>query len=171
MSLNFTLIETKRTRLWDYGWFDLSRFQVGGSSSGQTTSDQVISAFLRAPISQRSFCDQGAWGDPVEHHGPYLHAKLDPEWFRLTTIEDVRKRIAAVFSDPQFTEPPERAQRQEVDAWAEVVGFGGDEVFALDVPDLASVRVEFDFIWLVYNEFAIVNRTRTELSIAVIGYD
>jgi hypothetical protein len=62
MALNYSVIETRMTPLWDFGWFDLTRFKIEGPPAERQDSKQVLGEFVRHPISQRSFCDPGPWG-------------------------------------------------------------------------------------------------------------
>lgn len=171
MALSFSVIDTTMTRLWDFGWFDLTRFKVDGPASERRYCNHVISEFLRAQISQRSFCDPGQWGEPIQRHGPYLRDRLVAEWFRPITTEQLKDRVLAALDNPEFTVPPSSEQRETVEGWAAAVGARGDDVFALDTPDQAEAKVDSDFVWIVYREFATVSPDRVELSIGVIGYD
>ena len=171
MALTFTVIETTMTPLWDFGWFDLTRFKVDGPPLERQDAARVLGEFLRHPISRRSFCDPGRWGDPVERHGPLLHRGLVTDWFRPLSAEELRERIQVVLDDPQFTESPNAEQRKSVEAWVAAVRARGDDVFVLDTPDQAGAQVDWAWVWIVYQEFASVSRDREELSIGVIGYD
>ena len=171
MALSFTVIKTTMTPLWDFGWFDLTRFKVDGPRPERQDCRHVLGEFLRDPISQRSFCDPGQWGDPVQSHGPFLHGRLVTEWFRSIAVEELREQIRVVFDDPEFTEPPEVGQRKPVEAWTEAVRARGDDIFALDAPNQTEAKVDWDYVWIVYREFVSVSPDREELAIGVIGYD
>lgn len=171
MALTFTMIETTMTPLWDLGWFDLTRFKVDGPPSERQDGSGVLGEFLRLPISQRSFCDPGQWGEPVERHGPLLHRGLVADLFRPLSSEELGARIQLVLDDPQFTESPKAEQRESVEAWVAAVQARGDELFVLDSADQAGAQVDWAWVWIVYQEFASVSRDREELSIGVIGYD
>ncbi|MGE3525610.1 MAG: hypothetical protein AB7I33_06795, partial [Gemmatimonadales bacterium] len=62
MALRFSVIESTTTPLWDFGWFDLTRFKIAGQPPKLQDCGQILGEFLRDPISQRSFCDPGQWG-------------------------------------------------------------------------------------------------------------
>ncbi len=171
MALNFSVIETTMTPLWDFGWFDLTRFKIDGPPSERQDSKHVLGEFVRHPISQRSFCDPGPWGDPVERHGPFLHRRIVGEWFRPISVEVLRERIRVVLEDPEFTEPPSARQREPVDAWVAGARVRCDDIFTLDALAQPETKVDWEFVWSVYQEYASVSRDREELSIGVIGYD
>ncbi len=171
MALHFVISEITKTRLWDFGWFDLTRFRVEGPPGEWRHCKHILAEFIRHPISQRSFCTLGPWGESVRRHGPYLHEKLSAEWFRPITYEELEEQIKATFEDEEFTEPPSAEQRRPVEAWVEAVRKRGDDVFLLDPPDRADVRVEWDFVWSVYVEFVSVSPDREFFEVGVIGYD
>ncbi|CBK42637.1 protein of unknown function [Nitrospira defluvii] len=171
MALSFSVIDTTMTPLWDFGWFDLTRFKVDGPATERQDCNHVLTEFLRAPISQRSFCDPGQWGESIQRHGPFLCDRLAAEWFRPITTEQLEDRIRAALDDPEFTVPPNNEQRQPVEGWAAAVKGRGDDAFVLDAPDLAEIKVDWAFVWTVYREFATVSPDREELAIGVIGFD
>jgi len=110
MALSFSVSDTMMTPLWDYGWFDLTRFKVEGPSAERKNSSHILSEFLLDPISQRSFCSPGPWGDSVQRHGPFPRERLVADWFRPIAHEEFAKRVLAALDDPDFTEPPSREQ-------------------------------------------------------------
>ncbi len=171
MALTFSVVYTATTTLWDFGWFDLTRFKVDGPPSERQDARRVLAEFLRDQISQRAFCNQGHWGDPVKHHGPFSHHALVAEWFRPLTGEQFSELIQVVLNSPEFMEPPNSEQREPLESWSASVRARGDDVFALDVPDQTEIKVDWDQVWVVYQEFATVSREGEELSIGVIGYD
>lgn len=171
MALSFAVIETAMAPLWDFGWFDLTRFKVDGPLSEREDWRRVFGDFLRDPLSRRSFCGPEPWGTPIERHGPFLHRRIAAEWFRPITAQMLSERIHAVLDDPRFRMPPEAGQRVPVEAWAAAVRTRHDDAFALDPPDQVEAKVDWDWVWTVYQEFASISRDRQELSIGVIGYD
>ena len=106
MALKFSAVETTVSRLCDYGWFDLTRFKIEGPSAERQDCSRVLQAFLRDPISQRSFCDPGPWGESVQRHGPFLRESILPDWFRPITADELREEIQTALEDPEFTEAP-----------------------------------------------------------------
>ena len=171
MALRFSVSETMMTPLWDFGWFDLTRFKVEGPSAARQDSWHVFREFLHDPISQRSFCSPGPWGESVDRHGPFPRERLVADWFRPISQHELATRVQAAFDDPDFTERPSREQRMPIEAWVESVRARGDITFALSAPDEADARVDWHFVWTVYYEFACLSPEREELTIAVIGYD
>jgi hypothetical protein len=171
MALSFSVSCTAKTPLWDHGWFDLTRFRVEGPSPERQNSSQILREFLRDPISLRSFCSAGPWGEPVQRHGPFPREQLSGDWFRPIGHEELAKRVQAALDDPDFTKPPSREQRMAVEAWVEEVEARGDAAFALCAADRADARVDWHFVWIVYHEFACLSPGRDELTIGVIGYD
>lgn len=165
------MVETVKTPLWDFGWFDLTRFKVDGPPSERKECGRVLEEFLRQPISHRSFCDPGPWGDRVGRHGPFFSEKLVAEWFLPISIEEFKERIQAVLYDHDFTEPPSADQRKPVWEWEASIRARGDDLFALEAPDEPGIKVDWEWIWTVYWEIASISPDRAELSFGVIGYD
>jgi hypothetical protein len=168
---SFRVIETSTSSLWDFGWFDLTRFQVEDRAVERSDSKVVLRDFLRDPISRRSFCDPGPWGEAIERHGPVLHEKLSVEWFREIASEDFANRIPAALDDPQFRVPPSTEQRRPVEAWAQTARARKDALFVLEPADEQEGRVDWHWVWTVYHEFIAVRPDRKELSVGVIGFD
>lgn len=172
MAPGFTLIETTKTPLWDFGWFDLSRFKVDGLCGARPDGLDVLRAFLRDEISQRGFYTRtDPWGIASGLHGPFPLESLKAEWYRSLSIEEVRQRVATILDDDvEFTSSPPPEQRLPVSEWLDAVGIRGDRLLVLEAPDLPGVRVEWD-VWLLFHEFVSVSPTREEMTVAVIGYD
>ena len=171
MAISFTVTETKMSPLWDFGWFDLTRFAVEGPTRERQECQLVLRQFLRDPISQRSFCDRGPWGEPVQRHGPFLCKKLDVEWFQPTDSKGLAERVDAALSDPSFSKVPSNEQRRPVEEWVDRVKVRGDSAFVLQTPNAPDSRVDWAFVWVVYHEFICLNAEGDELTVAVIGYD
>lgn len=173
MTLSFAVVETTLTRLWDHGWFDLTRFKVSGPLAERQRVGRVLAEFLRDPISYRSFCTSpDPWGNPNARglHGPFPSATLAPEWFRPVSLDELQRRLAEILDDPDFEPPLSQAQRAPVEAWLESTRARGDDLVYLDAPDVPGVRVEWD-VWLLFHEFVGFSPDREELIVAVIGYD
>ena len=99
MALSFSVINTRMTPVWDFGWFDLTRFKVDGPATERQDCYHVLAEFLRAPISQRSFCDPGQWGESIQRHGPFLCERLAVMWFRPITTEQLADRLDRILRD------------------------------------------------------------------------
>jgi hypothetical protein len=171
MSLSFAVDDTSMSQLWDYGWFDLTRFSVTGGSAEHHDPPHIFRAFLQDPVSQRSFCDPGPWGERVARHGPFPHEAPIADWLHRLTPDELRQRVQAALEDPEFTEPPSREQRHAVETWVDLVTTRGDALYAVEAPDAPGVRVTWAFVWLVYHEFLTLRADSRELTAAVIGYD
>ncbi|MBU1241814.1 hypothetical protein KKD52_15005 [Myxococcota bacterium] len=159
------------SQLWDFGWFDLTRFEVDGPFAERHRFGHVLAEFLRDPISQRSFCTlPDPWGNSGGLHGPFPLATLAPEWYRPLPLDELQRRVAMTLDDPEFTTPPSRQQRAPVEAWLESARTRGDDLVALDAPAVPGVRVEWD-VWLLFHEFVCFTPDREEMIVAVIGFD
>jgi len=171
MALGFTVIETTMTQLWDFGWFDLTRFRVDGPPVERQSCGLVLAEFLRDPISRRSFCSSpDQWGNSAALHGPFPIERLAPEWYRPLPLGDLQRRVATTLDDPEFTTPPSGQQRAPVEAWLDAARTRGDDAVALEAPALPGVRVEWD-VWLLFHEFVCFSPDRKEMTVAVIGFD
>lgn len=187
MESRFSVITTFQARLWDYGWFDLTRFRGGdptrfrgsdpkrsvGSDPSQVQqgSRLVLAQFLSDPMAQKSFCSGGEWGEAIGRHGPFPATKLTDSWYQPVSCTELGRRIDRIFADEDFDGPPDAEQRRVVDVWVESVASSGGDVYALEAPDDSSCRVAFSHVWTLFHEFLVVNRSLDELTVAVIGYD
>jgi hypothetical protein len=169
MTLHFYLLETQCHALWDYGWFDVSRFAVDGAS-GHDSID-VLREFMLDPISQRSFCSGGEWGESIERHGPFLRDAFDASWFRSVSFAELSDKVQETLDDPEFSEPPSSGQRAPVLAFIRDAETRGDAAFVLEAGEQLEVRVDWDFVWIIYREFVCLSSDHEQLTVAVIGYD
>lgn len=171
MEFNFTIRETTTVPLWDFGWFELSHFTVQCISAEKTDSVSLLQAFLRHPISQKSFCEKGdVWGAPIGRRGPYLHDKIAVDWYRAVPLAGLHAELRKTLDHPDF-DPLEPGQRAPLEDWVETLRLRGDLVFVLEDPGLPDTKVEFHGIWWVYREFITIRPDRQELSVGVLGYD
>lgn len=171
MTLGFKLATTKLLPLWDFGWFEDTNFAVVGSSAERQSTPQVLAAFLSDPISQRSFCDQGTWGEKSGRLGPFRWDRLSPSWFRPVSGQELASRVQTILHNPEFDHPPSAEQIQPLDAWRARVCVHEHELFVLEAPEDATIQVEWAWIWLLFHVFVGVNADRTTLSVGVIGFD
>ncbi len=169
--LKFSVIETTMSPLWDFGWFDLTRFEVNGPGTERQSAQDVLRGFLRDPISQRSFCTPGPWGAPIDHHGPFPSEKLMPDWYQPVSPPELANRVQMALNDPWFEEPPSPKQVLPVESWVKAVEARGDIAFVLDAPSQPDPRVYWAFVWTVFHEFVCLSCDQLELEVAVIGYD
>jgi hypothetical protein len=104
MALSFTVIESTMTPLWDFGWFDLSRFKIDGLPDEPPAGVDVLREFLRDAISQRSFCTSpDPWGNTGGLHGPFPMEILEAEWYGSMSPEDLPQRVATILNDADFS--------------------------------------------------------------------
>ena len=168
----FTEIENTQYPLWDYGWFDLTRFRIRDDIQSFTNNFDVIRALLTDTIYQRSFCTfPDPWGALVQRHGPFLSNKISSEWYRSITAKELHHHVHKVIIDAGLDSPPDREQIQVVDKWVVDAGIHKNEIFIMEPPEDESLRVEWAYIWFVFTEFICINRLARELTVAVIGYD
>jgi len=169
MALTFTVIDTTSSPLWDFGWFDRSRFGASGTAEARDC-EFLLREFLRSPTSQRSFCTSpDPWGASVDRHGPYPSEKLVADWYKPVDITELRSRVANIIADPRFKEPPSLEQQQPIERWLDEVCARGDAIYALEAP--ADSAVDWDLVWLLFHEFVTVSPDGSELTVAVVGYD
>ena len=171
MEMNFNLIESKASKLWDFGWFDHSRFEIDGPV-GDRQERHVLSQFLNDPIFERSFCESpDPWSAALGRHGPFPIHRMAADWFQSLSLSELASKIRIALADPEFNAPPSDEQRLPVDAWVDAVTVRGDSAFLLDVPNEPDNWVEWAEVWMVFHEFVCVSPDRRELAVAVIGYD
>jgi hypothetical protein len=144
MALRFAVIETTMTQLWDFGWFDLTRFKVDGPPAERQVVGHLLAEFLGDPISQRSFCTSpDPWGSAGGLHGPFPLAKLVPEWYRPLPLDELPRRLERILNDAELITPPSSQQRVHVEAWLEAARRRGDDLLVLEAPDTPGIRVEW----------------------------
>jgi hypothetical protein len=170
MAIAFRVVETQSSSLWDFGWLDRTFFAIE-SGSQPLGAEALLDALVRDPIFQRSFCSPGPWGEPIGRHGPCLHAAMSEEWYQPISHRQLEDRIDACLSDATWTEAPSREQLQAVEGWLQQVRDEAEQVWALAIPDSRQVRVEWDFIWMLFLEFACLWKDRQQMQIVVLGYD
>lgn len=172
MIFNFSLIETRSHKLWDYGWFDFSRFKVGGLTIENENPRRVLEGFLKDSISHRSFCSfSDPWGASVSNHGPFIKDKLLPDYFKTISKNELSKRVQKALSNQEVIAPPGQDQTVPIQSWLKAVKTSDYNVFELDAPSNIGLRVEYDYVWDFFFEFICFSRIQEELSVAVIGYD
>jgi hypothetical protein len=171
MRAEFEVIETTTSRVWDFGWFDRTRFRITGLGTYGGWRE-ALRAFISDRIAERRFCTHpDPWGAACGHHGPFESSALRVEWFQLVPPGELPARLQAAVADPQFTEMPSADQIQPIVAWASEVERRGDVVVEL-VPPLPGARLQWaNMVWCVFREFVCVANDGSTLSVAVIGYD
>ena len=169
VTLHFRLLETQCHPLWTTGWFNVSRFAVGGAS-GHDSID-VLREFTLDPFFQRSFCSGGGWGESIERHGPFLRDAFDANWFRSVSFTEFSDKVQETLDDPEFSEPPSPGQRAPVLAFVRDAQTRGDAAFVLEPGEQLGARVDWDFVWIIYREFVCLSSDHEQLTVVVIGYD
>jgi hypothetical protein len=166
--MNFRHIDTALTRLWDYGWFDASRFAVSGTNG--ESHDGILSGFTKSPVFARSFCESpDPWGKQIDRHGPFLLAQFQSEWYTPIPIEQLQPVLRDAIRSHDFQPDLDTEQWAVVDQWAKPND--ASIAWRLDAPEDDFIRVEFASIWWAFDQFVIYNADTCELSIAVVGFD
>ena len=180
--MEFELIETAHVRLWDYGWFDTSRFAVRHSAPAEASAREVANAWRHSVLFQRRLCTSpDPWGAPIGLHGPFNLAHLSHEPFVSATPGELRDSVAATLfrqrrqrfcaPDDRPWDPPSEAQRTSVERWLTDVINAGADLFSLRPGDEAESLVDTAFVWFVFEEYVAVSVDRSTLHVAIIGYD
>lgn len=172
MTIAFEETESTQTALWDYGWFNVTRFRVKPSCDKCLSEADVIDNLIASPIYRRSFCESpDPWGVSIDRHGPFHLQLISSEWYQRISADELSARISAAITGAGFDNQPTDDQLTQVNAWAENIRTREDAIFVMNAPDDEHLRVEWAHVWLVFTEFICVNLTRSDLTIAVIGYD
>jgi hypothetical protein len=171
MHAEFEVIDTANSRLWDFGWFDRTRFRLTGLGTHGGWQD-ALRAFIADPIAERRFCTQpDPWGASCGHHGPFKSGALQVEWFHRVPPGQLRVRLQAAVADSRFGPRPSADQMQPLLAWASEVERRWDIVAELIPPPNARRLDWADMVWWVFREFVSVANDGSVMSVAVIGYD
>lgn len=172
MTIAFEETESEQSALWDYGWFNVTRFRFTPSSAIDPSAADVIRELTAAPIYQRSFCETpDPWNASIERHGPFHAQTISPDWFKQIQADQFLTHIADAIRGADFDNPPTDDQIAHITNWADRVRSRGDAIFLMDAPDDEHLRVDWAHVWFVFTEFICVNRHQRELTVAVIGYD
>jgi hypothetical protein len=171
MPWRFELLETSVTPLWDFGWFDRSRFRIDAPPAELCDLRTTLGAFLRDPISRRSFCTHpDPWGAATDHHGPFSLGRPLAGSFRERTHEELRGRVQRILDDSRFPHAPSNEQRRPADAWLGELERRAEIASELEEPLGADSTWEAS-VWWVFHEFACFSAERRELTIVVFGFD
>jgi len=171
MSLTFRVLETTTARLWEFGWLDVSRFAVDGSTTDRTSGEAVVRAFIADPISGRSFLGwKNPWGADEHHHGPFVRSSLRAEWYRPVAREALGPQVAKFLEAQEWNEPPSAGELHPIQEWIDALATDV-EVFMLQAPPPPAARWECWYIWRFFAEFVSVSPERSEMTIAVVGED
>ena len=166
----FEVVESGASRLWDYGWFDQTRFRCSGDQAG--TGEHLLAALVRAPIYSRSFCTQpDPWGASDDDHGPYRRRELLNQAFAPISHDDLVARVNAAMSDPAFIGRPDAHQLIPVKQWLDLACSPVMETFVLEPAGEARTQLAELNIWHIFHEFAAVDSKAREIRLAVIGYE
>jgi hypothetical protein len=167
----FRVHSETQTPLWDFGWFNVTVFDVIADACPGDQSRALLGAFLADPISRRWFCTKpDPWGGSRDTHGPYLWEKLHASWYKQLTGSELSELLKAALQSPTFTEPPTAEQIAPVFKWVDDVVGRGATAFALVAPSDPGVRVEMT-VWDIFTEVVCVGSDATTLTVAVVGYD
>jgi len=169
MSHSFVVLETTSSPLWDFGWFDRTRFRA---IERQHDARGLLGALIQSPLYSRSFCTSpDPWGEGEGDHGPIALAALSIDAFIPVTHAELEERIRVALGRPDFSEPPSPDQTLPVYRWVQEASRPGVDLFALDAPPAASGKLANMGIWLLFHEFVAVDQANGEVSVVVIGYD
>jgi hypothetical protein len=167
----FELIDTTASQLWDYGWFDESRFRVPDAAASLEWR-ALVGAFFSDPISQRSFCSQpDPWGASCGRHGPFSVGSIDLAWFEVVRSGQLVARLTDALKDPQFRTPPSAEQVERVLSWGAEAERPGNLVAELMPPSSGGGLKWAHAVWCVFREYLVVASDGSTLSVAVVGYD
>ena len=170
MPLRFSVIDSTATPLWDYGWFDRTRFRVEGALESGADERALLAAFLADPLSRRSFCTSDPWGSPGDTHGPLRTDAWSLDWYSSRSLEElddcVRDAVALAGFPPVSSE-----QLLPIQRWLDAARESDERAYVLRRNLSDDWKVEWSFVWICFHEFVAVSRARDELTVAVIGYD
>jgi hypothetical protein len=170
MKLTYRPIAETQSKLWDFGWFNVTQFHVHGGSV-DIAPFAVVADWVSDPVSKRWFCvHPDPWGDAPSVHGPFLHSRLNPTWYKRVDPAQLVERARAALASPDFDSPPSPDQQAPVEAWMAAVAEGREAIFVLDAPSGREHRVDYD-VWDVFLEIVSVAADRQTLTVAVVGYD
>ena len=168
----FDLVHTNSSQLWDYGWFDLTRFRATDELERVEPSTKLLDSLVRSDLYSRSFCKTpDPWGATDYDHGPYALRTLGAEAFRPISHSDLVREIESILGNPTFASRPSQDQLAPVQTWVNWLRRPGLDLFMLAPSDAAAGSLASLGIWLVFHEFAGVERGAGEISVGVIGYD
>jgi hypothetical protein len=170
--MHFEVIDTATFKLWDFGWFDRSRFRFTGMGSSVSTSEDVLRAFIHSGLFPRRFCTHpDPWGGPVDHHGPFTVERLSPASYVRIAHHMISRHVDAVLNSPGFAGPPSPDQLAVLTEWLREIGAADADVFILERHHAQDALIDWQEIWLIFTEIVAVVPSRGELMIGVLGYD
>ena len=165
----FELLHTTSTPLWDFGWFDVTRFRATHEFERESSA-ALLDALVRSDLYSRSFCQApDPWGTTGNEHGPYALHQTGVGAFRPISHADLALEIESVVTNQDFTSQPSQDQLAPVREWVDRLRRPGVDLFMLTAPAAGSLAN--GGIWEVFREFVGVESGVGQISVAVIGYD
>ena len=169
--MKFEFIDKKFSLLWDYGWFDLSVFNII-ESQNETQHNRILSNFISSQLYPRSLCSKpDPWGADINRHGPFLLDKFSLNWFIHNSFEEFNEKINNAVYDPNFSQPPSKEQLKLLKSWVNRVKKRVGFIYSLEAPSSAKIRVEWAFVWTIFYEFIWISNSLDKIEVAIIGYD
>jgi hypothetical protein len=171
--MRFEQLSTATSKLWDFGWFDVTRVRVVDGEVASAGWRSVLHAFFADPICQRRFCSQpDPWGAGCGHHGPFLAEQVNVDWWQPIQQGALATRLLQVLRDPRFAEPPSEEQSLPALTWAAEVEAAKGAMAELLAPADPRARLDWaNMVWVVFHEFVWIRENGDELAVAVVGYD
>jgi hypothetical protein len=171
MGISLELNDTNMTELWDFGWFDVSRFLFRSTSRDRPSDAEVLAQLLKNPLYQRSFCSGGPWGEKTETHGPFRVERLSVPSFQQVPSSEIAGRFQAVLESKDFSEPPDPEQLKPVNNWIQRMVSFCATAYLIDLSMCRDDQLEWSYVWSVFREVICINTDQRKIEIAVIGYD
>lgn len=164
----FHHVETELTALWDFGWFDLSRFVVASPTGA--VIDALLADFVTDQIFRRSFCENpDPWGRDLDRHGPFLCDTFSHEWYVPIPSVNLASDIVASIRDTELEPAPTDQQLKPIYDW--IASSRRADAWKLQAPENGPLRVDWAHIWFAFQEYVAYDHDNSQLTVAVIGYD
>ncbi len=164
----FHHLGTEFTSLWDFGWFDLSRFAV--TTPTGAVLNTLLADFVSDPIFRRSFCENpDSWGRDLGRHGPFLCDTFSHDWFVSIPSVSLTTDIYAAIRETELQPAPTDKQLKPICDW--IASSQNAHAWKLEAPENDRLRVDWAHIWFAFQEYIAYDHDTSQLTVAVIGYD
>ena len=168
---DFSVVEEKAFRLWDYGWLDIIRCYVPDLSDDSYNPADFFASLLNHRIYGKGYGSGVTSKDTPPIHGPLLIHRLQPSDFvEISSFDQWIEHINVHYAE--FDGPPDKSQIEAVEDYFNGLPKEGIRYFKLAVNhEDEAYHHELWYIHTIFHEYILVNPKQEMMWLMVMGYD